>query len=759
MSQMRGTTILWSQFIVAAIGAVLALQTATQYVAHKLGHQPQLGEAAYHILGYPMYWPWQYWVWLYHFDYYAKAIFFQGSLIIYGGMFGVFMVLVFMSVNRARRNRHPDTYGSARWAKTSDLKAAGLLADDGLVLAQTQDRHKQLLRHDGPEHCFVFAPTRSGKGVGIVIPTLLSWRGSVIVYDMKRENWDITAGWRQQFSHVLRFEPTASFSVRFNPLLEVRIGENEVRDVQNIADILVDPDGSKERMDHWEKTGHSLLVGVILHVLYAEQDKTLRGVAGFLSDPERSFYQTLNHMLACKHLGNRTHPVVASAARELLNKSENELSGVLSTAMSFLGLYRDPVIARNTAVSDFAIADLIHAQNPLSLYIVIPPSDADRTKPLVRLMLNQIGRRLTESMDSPVQQSADKNRQNAPQQDSLQKSPPAKHQLLMLLDEFPTLGRLTFFETELAYMAGYGIRALMIAQSLNQVEKAYGPNNAILDNSHLRITYGTLDDRTAKRISEMLGTATENRRQTNYAGHRLAPWLGHVMVSEQDSPRPLLTPGEVLQFPQHEALVLAGGHPPYRALKVRYFNDARFKKRVGLPCPNEPEAQQTEFAGLRPPVHWLTRRRAGRQPAPVTPTPAANTAGHHRKTRPATRKPSANPANQSGIKSTTPANTAQASGNPAVANNSGDSGGVRLNGEVQQHPEQGRELEQLLAGLAEQKRLSGQAKAAQREQDSDPTKEKDELMEQLERIRRNRQQINQRTIEQARQPGGGGLPL
>ncbi|MGB0849325.1 MAG: type IV secretory system conjugative DNA transfer family protein, partial [Thiolinea sp.] len=301
MSQMRGTTILWSQFIVAAIGAVIALQAATQYVAHKLGHQSQLGEAAYHILGYPMYWPWQYWQWLYHFDYYAKAIFFQGSLVIYGGMFCVFMALVFMSVNRARRNRSPDTYGSARWGHRKDLQQAGLLNDKGIVLAQTQDSKRQLLRHDGAEHCFVFAPTRSGKGVGIVIPTLLSWPGSVIVYDMKRENWDVTAGWRRQFSHVLRFEPTAEFSVRFNPLLEVRMGENEVRDVQNIADILVDPDGSKERMDHWEKTGHSLLVGVILHVLYAETDKSLRGVANFLSHPKRTINQTLDHMLAYPH--------------------------------------------------------------------------------------------------------------------------------------------------------------------------------------------------------------------------------------------------------------------------------------------------------------------------------------------------------------------------------------------------------------------------------------------------------------------------
>ncbi len=750
MSQMRGTTILWSQFIVAAIGAVIALQAATQYVAHKLGHQPQLGEAAYTVLGYPMYWPWQYWQWLYHFDYYAKAIFFQGSLVIYGGMFAVFMALVFMSVNRARRNRSPDTYGSARWGNRKDLQQAGLLNDKGIVLAQTQDNKRQLLRHDGAEHCFVFAPTRSGKGVGIVIPTLLSWPGSVIVYDMKRENWDVTAGWRRRFSHVLRFEPTAEYSVRFNPLLEVRMGENEVRDVQNIADILVDPDGSKERMDHWEKTGHSLLVGVILHVLYAEADKSLRGVANFLSHPQRTINQTLDHMLHYPHERVEAHQVVTSVARELLNKSENELSGVLSTAMSFLGLYRDPVIARNTQISDFSIADLVQADNPVSLYIVIPPSDADRTRPLVRLILNQIGRRLTESLGSGTDNVKAATTQFKTSTNTATKNKARtlkRHQLLMLLDEFPTLGRLTFFETELAYMAGYGIRALMIAQSLNQIEKAYGANNAILDNSHVRVTYGTLDDRTAKRISEMLGTATENRRQTNYAGHRLAPWLGHVMVSEQDSPRPLLTPGEVLQFPQDEALVMVGGYPPYRGLKVRYFADKRFQGRVDLPRPDDKKTQQAEFSTLGQQSPWQQQGRA-------VQSPSTTEAQHqHHKTG------QTSPGNQT--------------------HKTDDSGGIRLEGVLQQHPAQGVDLERDLAhreALARERIRQLRRRKQQQEPDMEnrqllrdeqeyyereqqQTQEREQREQEQQRRQRQQQMGRQRTMEQSRHPGGGGLPL
>ena len=153
----------------------------------------------------------------------------------------------------------------------------------------------------------------SGKGVGLVIPSLLTWPGSAIVHDIKGENWQLTAGFRAQHGRVLLFDPTNAKSSAYNPLLEVRRGEWEVRDVQNIADILVDPEGSLEKRNHWEKTSHALLVGAILHVLYAEEDKTLAGVASFLSDPKRPIESTLSAMMRTPHLGEAgVHPVVAS---------------------------------------------------------------------------------------------------------------------------------------------------------------------------------------------------------------------------------------------------------------------------------------------------------------------------------------------------------------------------------------------------------------------------------------------------------------
>jgi type IV secretion system protein VirD4 len=612
--------------VLAILGLTLlpfgACWAATQYAAAQLGFAAALGPLWCTLGDLHFYAPWAWVSWSRRYEGRAPVVFRNASgLTTLGALAGLAAAAVLGG--RARRTGAPSrAHGSSRWATTAELAKAGLLRDGGVVLCQTSEarfhtrvdrtgamrirsrRLGHLVRSDGPEHVLCFAPTGSGKGVGLVVPTLLTWPHSVLVYDIKRENWELTAGWRRQFSRVWRFEPTALDSVRFNPLLEVRKGLFEVKDVQNIADMLVDPAGDKESRDHWQTTAHALLTGAILHVLYAEGDKTLAGVAAFLSDPSRTQAQTLERMLTTRHLPSGPHSVVAQVAREAASKHDRELSSVWSTALSYLGLYRDPVIARSTAESDFRIVDLVAADAPVSLYLVVPPSDLTRTRPLVRLMLNQIGRRLTESMHVE-----------------------GRRRLLLLLDEFPALGRLDFFESSLAFIRGYGMKAMLIVQDLSQLEKAYGPHSSIMGNCGVRFTYAANDDRTAKRISDLLGQATERKLQKSRSGSGW--WLSSRTESEQEFGRPLLTPGEVTQLSHDEGLLLVGGMLPYRARKVRYFVDPRFRDRAGRPPPDAPEEQARELLAPRPSewaAHMVPAASAPpvvmSAPAPAPPAPS-----------------------------------------------------------------------------------------------------------------------------------------
>lgn len=542
--------------------SIMGFWVSTQWVAYSLGYRTAiLGEPFWVLLHKPFYRPWSLLPWMVHWsDLYPSSFQMQLVPCLVGIILGTLLALLVSILKDGVRKNGLTAHGSARWASKKEIEKSGLLARDGVLLGLTYDKSRYL-RHDGPEHVCVFAPTRSGKGVGLVVPTLLSWTGSVVCFDPKGENWKLTSGFRSKLGRCLYFDPTSPQSIRFNPLAEIRKGDCEVKDAQNIADMLVDPDGSQQHRSHWERTAHSLLVGAILHVVYTEQEKTLSGLARFLSHPERTFPETLGLMLNTRHLWDRAHPVVALSARELLNKAPEELSGVLSTAISFLSLYRDPLVARATSYSDFNIRDLIFEERPVSLYLVVPPSDITRTKALMRLILNQIGRVLTESLE------------------------PRPHRLLWLLDEFPALGKLDFFESALAYMAGYCMKCLLITQSLNQLDAIYGPNNSILDNCHIKIAFASNDERTARRISELLGQKTAFKEQRSLSGQRMSLWKDHASVSYQEFGRLLLTPSEVMQLSPQDQIILMAGFPPILAKKLRYYEDPQWLKRILDPAP------------------------------------------------------------------------------------------------------------------------------------------------------------------------------
>ena len=196
------TGVLIGQITMVFATALLGLWSATQWTAAALGYQMRLGAPWFDLLGTPIYHPWRLFEWWYSFDAYAPDIFLRGGAIAAcSGLAGA-MVAVAMSVWRARQSKLVTTYGSARWALPAEIRSSGLTGPAGVFLGRKDGDY---LRHEGPEHVMAFAPTRSGKGVGLVVPTLLSWPGSAVIHDIKGENWTLTAGWRSRFSHCLLF--------------------------------------------------------------------------------------------------------------------------------------------------------------------------------------------------------------------------------------------------------------------------------------------------------------------------------------------------------------------------------------------------------------------------------------------------------------------------------------------------------------------------------------------------------------------------
>lgn len=599
-------TLLMRSFGEGVLLTLLLCWVSTQYVAARLGYQGALGDAVLTLGGWKLYTPmeWIGWYGRWHSvtDPRVRSAF---SIALWISVVGVLAIAAFVmyriqrhkaELERASENLH----GSAHWASAHEVQRSGLLGGgSGVYVGAWKDAHDQTiryLRHDGPEHIMAFAPTRSGKGVGLVLPTLLSWPHSALIYDIKGENWALTSGWRRQEANnrAVKFEPSAmdGSSARFNPLAEVRIGtDREVADVQNIMTMIVDPDG-KGLKDHWQKSSQALLVGVALHVLYAGENKTLNGVLAFLSDPTRSLADSMHFMLDTDHdmtgpgwpnadgSPNYCHPVVAAAARDMLNKADEERSGVVSTAISFLTLYRDPIVARNTAQSDFRVSDLMNHDQPVSLYLVVPPSDKDRLRPLIRLIINQVVRGLTEKMEFKDGRS----------------TAGYKHRLLLMLDEFPSLGKLDVFEESLAFIAGYGMKAYLIIQDISQLWTAYGKDESIFSNCHVRVAYAPNKVETAELLSKMTGTATIVKKSHSYSGS-LYGSQSNISTSTQETQRALLTADEVMRLPAAkkdargnvtepgDMLIFVAGQTPIYGKQILYFMDPTFSARAKIAPP------------------------------------------------------------------------------------------------------------------------------------------------------------------------------
>ncbi len=512
------------------------------------------------------------------------------------------------AVQRAKQiGARSDLYGSAEFGTLAQLRTAGLLRQTGIfvgmwALTRWGRTHMVALRDDGPEPALVVAPNRTGKGVGIVIPNALSWPESLVVLDPKdKENWRASAGWRKQHGHTcLHLDPTSNdgTSARWNPLLEMPAYPHDVAYAQTIAQAIMATDEYvRPTADwiHWHNTAEGLLTAIILHVMYAEPNKSLTGCFYLIANPHEAIADTLTRMRTTAHdpagtqhwtdpvtgAPTKTHPVVAVSVRAVENKSPNERSSVISTAEAYFNLYRDPVVAGNTHESDFRVHDLIDpAQPPVSLYVTVPTAQIERLKPFIRILFYLLLHHLTKEMQDPALGWAHGHRMQH------QAEGEKGRRVLLLLDEFPMLGNMRAFHDTLSVMASFGIKVLILAQDISQIYKAYGKEEAITGNCAVQVAFGPNRVETAQWISEKCGVRTVYKQQRTYTGGRFQWILPHVIASETEVRRDLLTPDEAMRLPEHMEVLFHRG-VPFLAHKIRYYEDEDFLARAQIPPPPE----------------------------------------------------------------------------------------------------------------------------------------------------------------------------
>jgi len=586
-------------------GGVLALWAGTQYLAQQWAYAPALGPAWLQLGHWKLYPLWQgvLWAWWGHNSASIRPQLAGAMSVMLWTALGTWTMTTIIVLRRARQvGGHTDLHGSAHWATRADLRHARLLDGKGVYVGAVEEPHASLfgrrkrsyLQHGGPEHLLLVAPPRSGKGVNTVVPTLLTWPHSVLVHDPKdSENWRLTSGWRARafHQHCIRFDPTCTdgTAARYNPLLEIRPWPYDFRDALTIAEAIIERDllSTTKEAKHWDDTAAQLLVAVVLHVLYAERNKSLAGCYALLTDPVHALAEILEKMRTTVHdpdglfgwtdpLSGQltgTHPVVAHAVRAVENKSPNERSSVVSSAIAHFTIYQDAILTANTERCDFSLGDLLDPAQPVSLYLTTPTSELEHVMPLMRILINLALRRMTERMPDPMRGWAT----------------PDVWRLLLMLDEFPEFGRIPALQAKLAVLASFGVKTVLVAQDLAQIHEKYGRDESLTSTCNVQVCFAPNKLEMAKWISEKTGQRTIHREQRTYTGSRFALWLPHVIASEGETQRPLLTPDEALRLPQGsdedprdpgDLLVFVTGQRPVHGKKIRFYADPEFRRRA-----------------------------------------------------------------------------------------------------------------------------------------------------------------------------------
>lgn len=464
-------------------------------------------------------------------------------------------------------------HGSARFADRGDLAAADLLSGEGVVLGRHGDGVRgQPLTDRSADHVLVVMPPGGGKTTGPIAGTLLNTLHPSLVIDPKGELWALTAGWRHQQGHtIVRFDPTAASTDRWNPLGEVDRDDTAVATLGVLADNLITYPAAGHGESHWTASARSLLRCLALHVLFAEDKPDLAEVRALLS-PTSGFTKLFNEIAEHEHdrhgrhgwtdagdAPTPTHPEVARLARTFASTPDRERGSIVSTLSRFLELWGDPRVARATSESDWNLARLADRQR-VTVYVTVPTAAMSHLAPLLRILVALLAHRITRTEPKTGRDPGNGNRR-----------------LLLVLDEFAALGRIPILEDVMAFLRGYGVRSLLAVQDTSQLRRLYGPHHTLSAVCRLHVAAASADVSTRAEISRRLGEATHVYRKSSRTGRMLA---ARRTVSQAEVRRPLLTEGEIGNLPSDRLLVVKAGHPPVLAHKLPYWEQRQLKSRA-----------------------------------------------------------------------------------------------------------------------------------------------------------------------------------
>jgi type IV secretion system protein VirD4 len=480
--------------------------------------------------------------------------------------------LIVPAVLASALTRRRSLHGDARFASALEVRRSGLLAGGGgILLGRWGGSYLSL---EGPEFLMLCAPTRSGKGVSIVIPNLLNWPQSVVTVDIKRENFEITAGYRARHGQrVHLFSPfdEQGRSARFNPLSYVRPDAAfRVGDILAIATILYPLEmrtaGSSDAF--FNDQARNLFLGLAL--LLVESTELARTIGEMLrqaSGKRKTIKDHLTEVVGTRQReGRPLSDQCVDALMRFMANSENTLASILASFNAPLTIFADPLVDAATSGDDFLLTDL--RKKPISIYVHVPPNRLAQGALLVNLFFSLL---------------LDQNTRELPSQ-----NPALRYSCLLLLDEFPALGRIVVLEKGVGFIAGYGLRLVTITQSNAMLSAIYGREIArnLATNHMARIFFAPQELEDAQEYSETLGYQTERResRSVSYVAGRGRS----SSVNRSEEKRALMLPQELREMDADKQIVILQGVRPILTKKICYYEDPNFIGRLLAPPPVPP---------------------------------------------------------------------------------------------------------------------------------------------------------------------------